>query len=297
MDLALLRTFLAVHRAGSFTRAAALLGLSQPAVTHQIRTLERQVGRPLFVRQSRGVTATGVGEELAHRVAPHVDALAEITEIDPEEPAGRTLHLAGPPELMSLRVLPALAPLVERGLTLRAAFVTARAGLEGLAAGHYDLTVGTARAHGELLSTTPLWDEEHVLVAAPAWASRLGGPGAVRAEGARLLKDVPVVAVHESLPLLAGYWESVFAASPTHVGAVIVPDLRAVLECVRAGAGVSVLPRYLCAGALSAGEVATLHDPDVPPLRTYFLTARAGTAALPHLARTQDRLLRTAAHW
>ena len=42
MDLALLRTFVTVHRAGSFTRAAALLGLSQPAVTSQIRTLERQ---------------------------------------------------------------------------------------------------------------------------------------------------------------------------------------------------------------------------------------------------------------
>ena len=55
MDLALLRTFVTVHRAGSFTRAAALLGLSQPAVTSQIRTLERQLGRPLFLRQARGV--------------------------------------------------------------------------------------------------------------------------------------------------------------------------------------------------------------------------------------------------
>lgn len=54
MDLALLRTFVAVHRAGSFTRAAALLGLSQPAVTSQIRTLERQLGRPLFLRRARG---------------------------------------------------------------------------------------------------------------------------------------------------------------------------------------------------------------------------------------------------
>ena len=50
MDLALLRTFVAVHRAGSFTRAARLLGLSQPAVTGQIRALERQLGRPLFLR-------------------------------------------------------------------------------------------------------------------------------------------------------------------------------------------------------------------------------------------------------
>ena len=58
MDLALLRTFLAVHRAGSLTRAAADLGVSQPAVTAQIRTLEQRVGRELFVRLPRGVAPT-----------------------------------------------------------------------------------------------------------------------------------------------------------------------------------------------------------------------------------------------
>src|ERR1041385_833090 len=79
MDLALLRTFVTVHRAGSFTRAAALLGLSQPAVTSQIRTLEQQVGRPLFLRQARGVTPTTIGDELAHKAAPHHDELVEIT--------------------------------------------------------------------------------------------------------------------------------------------------------------------------------------------------------------------------
>lgn len=82
MDLALLRTFVTVHRAGSFTRAAALLGLSQPAVTSQIRTLERQLGRPLFLRQARGVTPTTMGDELAHKAAPHLDALVEIAETE-----------------------------------------------------------------------------------------------------------------------------------------------------------------------------------------------------------------------
>lgn len=98
MDLALLRTFVTVHRAGSFTRAAALLGLSQPAVTSQIRTLERQLGRPLFLRQARGVTPTTIGDELAHKAAPHLDALVEIAETGlDDESSLRTLHLAGPP--------------------------------------------------------------------------------------------------------------------------------------------------------------------------------------------------------
>ncbi|GAB2770500.1 LysR family transcriptional regulator [Streptomyces daliensis] len=298
MDLALLRTFLAVHRAGSFTRAAALLGLSQPAVTGQIRSLERQLGRPLFLRQARGVTPTTVGEELAHKVAPHLDALLEITEsgLD-EDSAKRTLHLTGPPEFTSLRALPALAPLVEHGLTLRIAFGPAEESLDGLAAGHHDIAISTHRPRGELLTATPLCDEEHVLVAAPRWAARLGGPAVVRAKGARSLERVPVISVHESMPLLTRYWSTVFDTPPTASGAVIAPDLRAVLQCVTAGAGMAVLPRYLCTDALDAGEVVALHDPPVPPLRTYFLSVRVGTLAHPHIARAHEWLLRAAGDW
>ncbi|MEV6141843.1 LysR family transcriptional regulator [Streptomyces sp. NPDC051992] len=298
MDLALLRTFVTVHRAGSFTRAAALLGLSQPAVTSQIRTLERQLGRPLFVRRARGVTPTIIGDELAHRAAPHLDALVEIAETELGEESGvRSLHLAGPPEFTSVRALPALTPLVGQGLALRSSFFAgAEEALEGLAAGHHDLAIATARPRGGLLTATPLCDEEHVLVAAPRWAARLG-PGALRRKGPVVLDQLPVVEVHESLPLVSRYWAAVFESRPAVAGAVIVPDLRAVLECAAAGAGLTVLPRYLCERALERGEVVALLDPPVPPLRTYFLVARTGTLALPHIARAHEWLLRAAADW
>ncbi|MFF0287716.1 LysR family transcriptional regulator [Streptomyces sp. NPDC005262] len=298
MDLALLRTFVTVHRAGSFTRAAALLGLSQPAVTSQIRTLERQLGRPLFLRRARGVTPTTMGDELAHRAAPHLDALVEIAEsgVD-EESAVRTLHLAGPPEFVSLRALPALTSLVSHGLALRSSFLAnAEETLEGLAAGHHDLAIATARPRGGLLTATPLCDEEHVLVAAPRWAARLG-PGTLRHIGPVVLEQLPVVEVHESLPFVSRYWAAVFDCRPAAAGTVIAPDLRAVLECTAAGAGLAVLPRYLCEGALERGEVVALLDPPVPPLRTYFLAARTGTLALPHIARAHDWLVRAAADW
>lgn len=298
MDLALLRTFLAVHRAGSFTRGAALLGLSQPAVTGQIRTLEGQLGRPLFHRMARGVTATAVGEELARKVAPHLDALTEITEEGPdEESTGRTVHLAGPPEFTALRAVPALAALVEQGLTLRAAFGSTEEILEGLAAGHSDLALTTGRPRGRLLATTPLCDEELVLVAAPRWVARLGGPAAVRAGGPRALENVPALSVHESMPLMTRYWTAVFDEPLLQSGALIAPDLRAVLQCVLNGAGMAVLPRYLCNDHIERGALAPLLEPAVPPLRTYFLTVRAGALALPHLARTHEWLLRAATNW
>ncbi|MFB7025470.1 MULTISPECIES: LysR family transcriptional regulator [unclassified Streptomyces] len=298
MDLALLRTFVTVHRAGSFTRAAALLGLSQPAVTSQIRTLERQLGRPLFLRRARGVTPTTIGDELAHRAAPHLDALVEITETGLDEESGiRTLHVAGPPEFTALRALPALTPLVGRGLAVRTSFpVTTEEVLDGLAAGHHDLAITTARPRGGLLVSTPLCDEEHVLVAAPRWAARLS-PEVLLSKGAVVLEQLPVVEVHESLPFVSRYWASVFDTGPAAAATVIAPDLRAVRDSAASGAGLAVLPRYLCEEALEQGRLVALLDPPVPPLRTYFLVVRTGTLALAHLALAHEALLRAAGDW
>ncbi|MFD5326161.1 LysR family transcriptional regulator [Streptomyces sp. NPDC127092] len=297
MDLTLLRTFVTVHRAGSFTRAAALLGLSQPAVTSQIRTLERQLGRPLFLRQARGVTPTTIGDELAHRAAPHLDALVEIAGSGPDERDGlRTLHVAGPPEFTSARLLPALTPLIAQGLSVRTSLLgNAEETLDGLAAGHHDLAVASARPRGGLFTATPLCDEEHVLVAAPRWAARLS-PDVLR-EGAVVLEQLPVVEVHESLPFVARYWAAVFESKPAATATVIAPDLRAVKESAASGAGLAVLPRYLCEEDLERGRLVALLDPPVPPLRTYFLVVRTGTLALPHIARAHEWLLRAAGEW
>ncbi|GGS58465.1 LysR family transcriptional regulator [Streptomyces violaceus] len=300
MDLALLRTFVTVHRAGSFTRAAALLGLSQPAVTSQIRTLERQLGRPLFLRQARGVTPTSIGDELAHKAAPHLDALVEITETGLDDDSSlRTLHLAGPPEFTAERALPALTELIGedgQGFALRASFGNAEETLEGLSAGHHDLAISTAQPRGALLTATALCDEEHVLVAAPRWAEQTGA-GQPDRKPEPSLEQVPVVEVHESLPFVSRYWASVFDSRPAAPGTVIVPDLRAVLACAVAGAGLAVLPRYLCAAALERGDVVALHEPAVPPLRTYFLVVRTGTLAMPHIARAHEWLQRASTDW
>jgi len=66
MDLNLrdIRALVAVAEAGSFTRAAERLHLSQPALTVQIRRLEEAVGARLFDRNSRNVSLTATGREL-----------------------------------------------------------------------------------------------------------------------------------------------------------------------------------------------------------------------------------------
>jgi DNA-binding transcriptional LysR family regulator len=74
MDLRQLSYFVAVAEEGQFTRAAARVSVAQPAVSAQIRRLERELGEVLFHRDQRAVTLTGAGEALL----PHARAaLAE----------------------------------------------------------------------------------------------------------------------------------------------------------------------------------------------------------------------------
>src|SRR3954467_8359361 len=74
-DLNDLAAFSAVAEHGSFTRAAAQLGLSQSALSHAMKNLEERLGVRLLSRTTRSVSTTESGEALLRRLRP---ALAEI---------------------------------------------------------------------------------------------------------------------------------------------------------------------------------------------------------------------------
>lgn len=82
--LSAVRAFEAAARHGSFTRAAVELGMTQAAVSYQIKLLEERLGLPLFQRLSRRVALTEAGERLASSVMDSFDGLraafAAVTE-------------------------------------------------------------------------------------------------------------------------------------------------------------------------------------------------------------------------
>jgi DNA-binding transcriptional LysR family regulator len=110
-DLGELSAFKIVSEERSFTRAAARLGVSQSALSHSMRGLEKRLGLQLLARTTRSVSPTAAGAALLHELAPALErierAVAE-TRKQRENPAGR-IRLIIPRTATRMVLLPKLA--------------------------------------------------------------------------------------------------------------------------------------------------------------------------------------------
>lgn len=147
VDLNLLRVMQAVDQEGSVTRAAQVLGLSQPAVSNTLARLRRALGDPLFVRSSQGMEAT----PRARRVLDALDAamglirqgLRDRAEFDPTRTTEEFNLLVS--DLGEMIFLPALMAHMQRHAPMARIRIRqlARGGYaEALEAGLADLAVG-----------------------------------------------------------------------------------------------------------------------------------------------------------
>lgn len=110
LERADMRALLAIHTHGHFTRAAAALGISQPALTKRIRLLEQRLGGALFERHPRGATTTPAGLMLCERARTLLEDAAQAERItqrilsgesgELRIGAGLTMLLSGLPDVI-----------------------------------------------------------------------------------------------------------------------------------------------------------------------------------------------------
>ncbi|MGO4478502.1 LysR substrate-binding domain-containing protein [Massilia sp. 2TAF26] len=113
-DLDDLVAFVLVAREGSFTKAAAQLGVSQSALSQTIRALEERLGLRLLTRTTRKVAPTEAGERLLMTVGPRLDGieddLAALSELR-DKPAG-SIRITASEHAADTILLPKLMPLL-----------------------------------------------------------------------------------------------------------------------------------------------------------------------------------------
>lgn len=109
-----LLSFVTIAREGSFTRAAALLGVTQSALSQAINGLEARLQIRLLTRTTRSVSPTAAGERLLNAIGHRFDEieaeLDELTELR-DKPAG-TVRITCGDHVLRTTLLPRLAPLL-----------------------------------------------------------------------------------------------------------------------------------------------------------------------------------------
>lgn len=111
-----LQAFVAVARAGSFTRAAAQLGLSRSALSHLILALESRQGVRLLSRTTRSVSPTEAGLRLLNAVGPQLDEIeSALIQLGSwrDKPAG-TVRITAHDHAINTVLWPKLLPLMEQ---------------------------------------------------------------------------------------------------------------------------------------------------------------------------------------
>ena len=113
-NLSALRAFVAIAREGSFTRAAALLGVSPSALSQSMKELEDRLGIRLLARTTRSVSPTEHGARLLSSLAPRFEEIEQALDILKEsrdKPAG-TLRITTSDHAADTIILPKLSALL-----------------------------------------------------------------------------------------------------------------------------------------------------------------------------------------
>ncbi|GAA2821194.1 LysR family transcriptional regulator [Crossiella cryophila] len=283
-ELVALRSFLAVYRTGGVSKAADALALSQPSVSHHLRTVEAVAGRPLFVKAGRGIEPTEAGHALAAEIADHIDALERA--VDALRPTGdgqaAMVFLGAPHDALAALVVPALPPVLASGLLVRCRTGLAAELVPAVLRDELDIAVLTqvGGAPTRKLYLVHFLDEEFVLV------GRAGEPPYDPRQDSR-----PFAGYAEEMPMARRYFRECWGLRPP-APALTVPDVRAVAAAVRAGAGLAVLPRYFVEDDLAAGVLTVLHHPAKPVTNSIHLATRRGRENLPRIRAVFTALLR-----
>jgi DNA-binding transcriptional LysR family regulator len=261
-------TFLTVAREGSFTRAAAELGVSPSAVSHTVRKFEERVGVRLLNRTTRNVSPTEAGERLLRTVGPHFDEIGAELEALGElraKPAG-TIRLTTGDHAAETILWPVLKRLLPEypDITVE---VNVEIRLTDIVEERFDagIRLGEAVAK-DMVAVRVSPDMRMVVVGATSYFERHQRP--------RIPQDL---AEHQCINFRLGglyAWEFEKDGRELRVrvdGQLILNNVGLVRKAVLDGLGLAFLPEDMTHEAVADGRLIRVLDDWTPPFPGYFL--------------------------
>lgn len=263
--------FVAVARAGSFTRAAAQLGVSQPALSQTVRGLEARLGVRLLARTTRSVSPTEAGERLLKGVAPRfaeIEAgLASLAEMR-ETPAG-TVRISADEYAAEAVLWPALRRFLPSYPEIKVEVVVDY-GLTDIVAERFDAGVRLGGIVARDMTSVPIGPcMRMAAVAAPAYLSGRTVP--MRPD------DLTAHAcINLRLPTQGGLYAWEFEGDGRELrvwvaGQLVFNTVTLILEAALDGFGIAYLPQRQVQPHLDDGRLVRVLAAWCPPFSGYHL--------------------------
>ena len=286
-DLGELSAFAVVAEERSFTRAAARLGVSQSALSHSMRGLEKRVGLQLLARTTRSVSPTAAGSALLRELAPALErierAVAEARK-QRESPAGR-IRLIIPRTATQMVLLPKLAKFA-RTYPEIVLEVTSSNDPVDLVAGEYDAGVQIGEfIQRDMIAVRVTNDMRLAIVGSPEYFKSHKVP-----RKPQDLKDHACIGFRFSSGLYRWEFEKgrkALTVSPQ--GPVSFDDPDLVIQAVLNGVGIGTAMEETLKGLIADGRLLqVLKDwcPTFPGYFLYYPSRRNQPAALAALIDT-----------
>jgi DNA-binding transcriptional LysR family regulator len=286
-DLGELSAFAIVAEERSFTRAAARVGVSQSALSHSMRGLEKRLGLQLLARTTRSVAPTAAGSALLRELTPALErierAVAE-TRKQRENPAGR-IRLIIPRTATQMVLLPKLAQFARRYPEIILEVTSSNDPVD-LVAGEYDAGVQLGEfIQRDMIAVPVTRDMRLAVVGAPKYFASCKLP-----RKPPDLKDHACIGFRFSNGLYRWEFEKVRKAltvSPQGPASFDDPDL--VIQAVLNGVGIGTAMEQTLKGLIADGRlIQVLRDwcPTFPGYFLYYPSRRNQPAALAALIDT-----------
>lgn len=263
--------FLAVVREGSFTGAAAKLGVSQSALSHTIRRLETKLGIRLLMRTTRSLSPTDPGERLIERLGPHFEQIETelngLTELR-EKPAGTIRITAG--EHAAYAVLwPVLARFLPHYPDIKVEVIVDY-GLTDIVAQRYDAGVRLGEQVAKDMIAVRIGPNMRMaVVGAPSYFAQRSPP--------KKPQDLTTHnCINLRLPTRGGLyaWELEKGRRELHVrvdGQLVFNNIALRINAVLEGLGLAFLPEDAAQPYLAQGRLRRVLEDWCPPFPGYHL--------------------------
>ena len=268
MDLRQLKYFVQIAETGNFSRAAEALRIAQPSLSQQIKSLEQELGVPLFVRHARGVTATEQGQQLyehARRILQEIDDAKGILRSQTSDPTGR-VSLGLPTSACRGLSLPLFQVMAKRLPNVTLHIVEAMTGYldEWIQTGRLDVALLYDHKAFEHVAWTEMITEDLMLfVPAKSPIARR------RSVSFRKIFDAPVV-----LPgrpnVLRTVIEQLAVRHEVEMNVRDCDSLPAIAKLICDGQFVAVMPHFAFIDEIERGELAAI--PIVDPTPSWTLS-------------------------